>query len=118
MVNAPLFTILNQMRTVSGIPFRVTASETWYYVLVEAQGMDEATDAARFEAWLEEQAETGLVTDAAASRSLADVKAFWGVRDACAEFLQVLGPHEAFNIGLPVAAMDDYVVAWPHSIVP
>ena len=81
------------------------------YVLVEAQGMDEATDAPRFEAWLEEQAEAGLLTDAAVSRSLADVKAFWGVRDACAEFLQVLGPHEAFDIGLPVAAMDDYVAA-------
>ena len=81
------------------------------YVLIEAQGMDEAVDAPRFEAWLEQQAETGLLADAAVSRSLADVKAFWGVRDACAEFLQVLGPHEAFDIGLPVAAMDDYVTA-------
>ena len=31
MVNAPLFTTLNQIRAVSEIPFRVTASETWYY---------------------------------------------------------------------------------------
>jgi len=30
MVNAPLFTTLNQMPAVSGIPFRVAASETWY----------------------------------------------------------------------------------------
>lgn len=30
MVNSPLFTTLNQMRAVSGIPIRVTASETWY----------------------------------------------------------------------------------------
>ena len=33
MVNSPLFTTLNQMRAVSGIPFRVTASETWYKVV-------------------------------------------------------------------------------------
>ena len=33
------------------------------------------------------------------------------MRDACAEFLQVLRPHEAFDIGLPVAAVDDNVAA-------
>ena len=81
------------------------------YVLVEAQGMEEAVDAPRFQAWLERQAEAGILADAAVSQSLADVQAFWGVRDACAEFPQVLGPHEAFDIGLPVAAMDDYVTA-------
>ncbi len=87
------------------------------YVLIEAQGMDEATDAPRFQAWLERQAEDGLVEDAAVSRSLADVKGFWGVRDACAEFVQVLGPHEAFDIGLPVAAMDDYVTSCKAALV-
>ena len=30
-MNFPLFTTLNQMRAVSGIPFRVRHSETWYY---------------------------------------------------------------------------------------
>ena len=29
-MNSPLFTTLNQMRAVSGIPFRVIPSETWY----------------------------------------------------------------------------------------
>jgi len=81
------------------------------YVLVEAQGMDEAIDAPRFQAWLEEQAEAGLLADAAVSQSIADVKAFWGARDACSEFHKVLGPHEPFDIGLPVAAMDSYVQA-------
>ena len=87
------------------------AGEHASYVLVEAQGMDEAIDAPRFQAWLEAQAEAGILTDAAVSQSLADVRAFWGVRDACAEFVQVLGPHESFDIGLPVARMDDYVQA-------
>ncbi|MFH6783366.1 MULTISPECIES: FAD-binding oxidoreductase [Methylobacterium] len=81
------------------------------YCLIEAQGTDETYDAPRFEAWLERQAEAGLLADAVLSRSVADVKAFWGVRDACSEFPQVLGPHEPFDIGLPVAAMDDYVRA-------
>jgi FAD/FMN-containing dehydrogenase len=81
------------------------------YVLIEAQGTDETIDAPRFQAWLEQQAEDGLLVDAAVSRSLSDVSDFWGVRDACAEFLQVLGPHEAFDIGLPVASMDHYAQA-------
>jgi FAD/FMN-containing dehydrogenase len=81
------------------------------YCLVEAQGTDETFDAPRFQAWLEAQAEAGLLADAVVSRSLADVTTFWGVRDACSEFPQVLGPHEPFDIGLPVAAMDAYVRA-------
>ena len=46
--------------------------------------------------------------DAAVAQSMSDVHAFWGVRDACAEFYQqqVIGPHLAFDIGLPVDAMD------------
>ena len=81
------------------------------YVLVEAQGTDAAIDGPRFQDWLERQAETEVVADAAVAQSLADVKAFWGVRDACAEFPQAIGPHQAFDIGLPVASMDRYVTA-------
>ncbi|MGK9166778.1 FAD-binding oxidoreductase [Inquilinus limosus] len=81
------------------------------YVLVEAQGTDEAVDGPRFQAWLERQAEDGVIADAAVAQSLADIRAFWGVRDAAGEFKQVLGPHESFDIGLPVAKMDDYVRA-------
>jgi FAD/FMN-containing dehydrogenase len=87
------------------------AGEHACYVLIEAQGMDEAFDAPRFETWLTCQMEAGVLTDAALAQSLADVQAFWGVRDACAEFPQVLGPHESFDIGLPVAVMDQYVSA-------
>lgn len=79
------------------------------YVLVEAQGMEEAHDAPRFEAWLERLLEGGLLSNAALARSVADAKAFWALRDGCAEFLPVLGPHGAYDIGLPVAVMDEYV---------
>jgi FAD/FMN-containing dehydrogenase len=79
------------------------------YALIEAQGTDAEIDAPRFEAWLAQQLERGIVADAALAQSLADAQAFWGVRDACAEFPQVLGPHESFDIGLPVASMDAFV---------
>jgi FAD/FMN-containing dehydrogenase len=79
------------------------------YVLVEAQGTEEATDAPRFEAWLAELMERGLLSDAAVSQSVAQTQAFWAVRDICSEFGQVLGPHIPYDIGLAVAGMDEFV---------
>ena len=79
------------------------------YVLVEALGTDEQQDAARFEAWLADLMEAGAVSNAAMAQSLADVKAFWAVRDATAELHTQLPQHLAFDVGLPVARMDDYV---------
>jgi len=80
------------------------------YVLIEALGTDPKSDPQRFEAWLMRLLEAGTIPDAAVAQSLADVQAFWGVRDACAEFYQeqVIGPHLAFDIGLPVGEMDSY----------
>ncbi len=80
------------------------------YVLIEALGTDPEGDPQRFESWLAGLLETGAIPDAAVAQSMSDVRAFWGVRDACAEFYQeqVLGPHLAFDIGLPVNAMDRY----------
>jgi FAD/FMN-containing dehydrogenase len=81
------------------------------YVLIEQQGTDEATDAARFEAWMERTLETGIISDAALSQSMADVQRFWSLRDCAAEFRQTpLGPdHASFDIGLPTGMMGDYV---------
>jgi FAD/FMN-containing dehydrogenase len=76
-----------------------------HYVLVEAQGTDPAIDGPRFERWLEALMEDGLLADAAVAQSLADTKAFWGVRDACAEFFPTLGPHVSYDVGLAVRDM-------------
>ncbi|MEY9164708.1 FAD/FMN-containing dehydrogenase [Sinorhizobium fredii] len=77
-----------------------------FYVLVETHGSDEATDAARFQTWLEEMMESGILADAAVAQSHAQVKDFWAVRDACAEFGTGLGPHISYDIGLQVGRMD------------
>lgn len=79
------------------------------YVLVEAQGTDEDVDAPRFQDWLEELMDRGLLVDAAVSQSMAQTQAFWTVRDICSEFGQVLGPHVSYDIGLAVARMDEFV---------
>ena len=80
------------------------------YVLIEAQGADEAEDPSRFEAWLEQQAENGLIADGVLAQSLADAAAFWAIRDSNSEFASVCGPCVDFDIGLPVARMDRFAL--------
>ena len=82
-----------------------------HYVLVEAQGTDAAIDGPRFQRWLETQMENGLLADAAVAQTLADTQAFWGVRDACAEFFQALGPHISYDVGLAVRDMHAFATA-------
>ncbi|EJC81064.1 FAD/FMN-dependent dehydrogenase [Rhizobium leguminosarum bv. trifolii WSM2297] len=82
-----------------------------FYVLIESQGLAEDIDGPRFQSWIEARFEAGLIADAAISQSMGDVAAFWATRDACSEFGTRLGPHCAFDIGLPVAKMDDFVTA-------
>ena len=79
-----------------------------FYVLIEAQGTDESIDGPRFEAWMEKLLEQGALSDAAVARSLADTQSFWALRDACAEFFQVLGAHISYDVGLSVKDMHDY----------
>ena len=89
-------------------PFGADSPERAAYVLIEALGTDPELDAPRFEAWLERLLEEGVVPDAAVAQSMADARAFWGVRDACAELHPMWPRHMAFDIGLPVASMDEY----------
>jgi FAD/FMN-containing dehydrogenase len=79
-----------------------------HYILVEAQGTEESVDAPRFQRWLENLMEQGLLADAAVAQSMADVKGFWGLRDACADFFQVIGPHISFDVSLPIGRMAEF----------
>ena len=81
-----------------------------HYVLIEAQGTDEQADLPRFQAWLESVMGQGLLADAAVAQSLADVKGFWALRDACADFFQVIGPHVSYDVAMPIGRMADFVV--------
>ncbi len=79
-----------------------------FHVLLEAQGTDQASDQQRFELWLGEQLESGIVEDAAVAQTLSDAERFWKLRDAGSEFSQFMGPFAAFDIGLPVGDIDAY----------
>jgi FAD/FMN-containing dehydrogenase len=97
-------------RKVPGVRNPFEGDETVYgaYVLIEALGTDPSLDVPRFEAWLERQLENGTAPNAVLAQSLADAAGLWGVRDACSEFPQALGPHLPFDIGLPTSGMDEY----------
>jgi len=98
------------MRHAPGVRNPFDGDDTAYgaYVLVEALGTDPIRDAPRFEAWLEALMDSGTVPNAALAQSLADGKAFWSIRDASGELHPVWPHHLAFDIGLPVARMDEY----------
>ncbi|SDW65874.1 FAD-binding oxidoreductase [Roseicitreum antarcticum] len=87
-----------------------------FHILIEVQGTDEAIDGARFTTFLEEMFEDGVIEDAVLSQSLTDVKAFWGVRDACSEFKLTLGPHLAYDVGLPTGKADEFAKACAAAI--
>jgi len=97
-------------RRVPGVrnPFETDGTAYGAYVLIEALGTDPAIDVPRVEGWLERQLEAGPVPNAVLAQSLADAAALWGVRDACSEFVQAIGPHLPFDVGLPTADMDGY----------
>ena len=90
-------------------PFADDPTAYGAHVLVEALGTDEAQDGERFQAWLGQLLEDGVVPNAALAQSLADAKAFWALRDASGEFHPLWPGHLAYDIGLPVARMADYV---------
>lgn len=79
-----------------------------YYVLIESLGGDATADAARFEAALTEALEDGDIADAAIARSGAERAAMWALRDDVGQTGRN-GPIIAFDVSLPIAAMEAYV---------
>ncbi len=88
------------------------------YVLLEAQGHDPETDPGRFQRLLEEMVEEGLLEDAALARSEADVRDFWAVRDAVAEFPILFGHdrHVNFDLGFVPERTQPFVEALRHEL--
>ncbi|MGO4869330.1 MAG: FAD-binding oxidoreductase [Roseiarcus sp.] len=78
-----------------------------YYVLIESLGADIDADAARFQGALEAATEGGLIVDAAISKSDADCRAFWSLRDDVAQVMR-MGVPVVFDVSLPIAEMERY----------
>ncbi|HMP88132.1 MAG TPA: FAD-linked oxidase C-terminal domain-containing protein, partial [Lacibacter sp.] len=94
-----------------------------FYVLLEAHGSD-PSDGQRFEPFLGRMLEQGVVADAAVAQSTVQVRAFWAVRDAVAEYATMVGPMVSFDVGLVTGRMHAVVetlrrevaARWPGAV--
>ena len=79
-----------------------------FYVLIEAQGADQAADSARFEAVLMDALEQGLIADAALAKSQSERNAMWELRDDISQTARHW-PIFTFDVSLKIADMEAYV---------
>ena len=91
-----------------------------YYVLMEVMGGDPELDKERFERMLADALEEDLMADAVIAKSEGERQAMWALRDDV-ESLSTWGPTIGFDVGLPIAAIPNYleeidkpiVAQWP-----
>jgi len=91
--------------TVEGAHRSPMSREYPYYLLVEAEGADPASDEARFQKVLEEVLEDGDVVDAVVPKSETERDALWSIRE---DFEAAL-PAYLYDISLPIKSMTAYV---------
>ncbi len=98
-------------RLVTTPPARGTpplSQEHEYYVLLESSGGDPARDQAQFEDAVGAALEAGMVVDAVICTSEAQRESLWALRDDV-EGIFRSGMPVAFDVSLPLAAMEGYV---------
>lgn len=79
------------------------------YALVETQGGDEAQDRERLESFLAGQIEAGVIDDVIVAQSLEDARRLWAYRESVGELLARFRPLAAFDVGIPMPAMETFV---------
>ncbi|APE29593.1 FAD-binding oxidoreductase [Halomonas aestuarii] len=85
------------------------ATDSPYYVILESLGNDPQSHAAQFGRALEGALESELVSDAVLAQSGSQRQALWDIREDIEGLLQALSPLFAFDISLPIPAMEGYV---------
>ena len=79
------------------------------YVILEATGFDAEATRGAMENLFEKAFEDGLVEDGVLANSVKEERALWAVRESPAEYETVLGPLVPFDVGIPIAKMDEAV---------
>ena len=95
------------------------------YVLVEASSFDPAGDQARLEAAMADLLDSGALSDAVLANSEKDTRDLWAVRDSVSEYGKLMGPLNAYDVGVPLDRMEAvegkiaHAMAerWPDAIV-
>lgn len=79
-----------------------------FHVLIESTGSEPDSEAEHFLTTLAQASEQGLVDAAVLARNERERAAFWAIRDNIGGLMELL-PMAAFDISLPVTAMDAYL---------
>lgn len=82
-----------------------------FYVLLDLQGSDSASDAALFEMMLEEAFTAELIQDAVVAASEKETQSLWKLRDATGELSVVWPTLASFDISMPIGSIGHYVEA-------
>jgi FAD/FMN-containing dehydrogenase len=81
------------------------------YALVELSGVSDAQERAQLESFLEPALARSLVQDVIVAQTLEHGKQLWAYRESIGEMLSRVKPHAAFDVGIPVPAMDAFVTS-------
>ena len=84
-------------------------AEAPVYVLIETQGANEDAERRQLESFLGEALEAETVIDVIVAQSLDDKERLWAYRETVGELLAQMKPHAAFDVGIPMAAMETFV---------
>jgi FAD/FMN-containing dehydrogenase len=76
-----------------------------FYVMIEAEGADQAADSQRFEQLLENALRGEIIVDAVIPKSEAERRALWDIRE---DFEAIL-PGYLYDVSLPIREMDGYI---------
>ena len=85
------------------------ATDHAYFVLIETMGGDPDRDRESFETALGEAMEQELLSDAVIAQSMAEITAFWEVRDGMAAAMGKQQPAVGFDISLSIDDMEYFV---------
>ncbi len=99
---------MSAAQRVGGLPKPFDESHP-VYVLIETLGASDEDDRVLLERALERALHEGIVDDVIVAQSLDDAMRLWRYREAIGELLSALKPHAAFDVGVPMSAMESFV---------
>lgn len=79
-----------------------------FYIMIETEGSDPATDTRRFNDTLEHAFEAELISDAIVPKSEAERKSLWDIRENFEAILEK-DPYYLYDVSLPIKDMPEYV---------
>ncbi len=87
-----------------------------FYVLVETEGVDQSSDAERFESVLAGALESETITDAVIARSEGERQTFWAIRDGVGEITPALSPYVPLDVSMDIVAMPRFLEAFDRAL--